>query len=61
MTGAVYSTPEEDPDAGPKGSVLIEAASMEQSSPDLLEMDVGLYRRMYNVRLEYQTEEVFTE
>ena len=61
MTGAVYSTPEEDPDVGPKGSVLIEAASMEQSSPDLLDMEVGLYRRMYDVRLEYQTEEVFTE
>ena len=61
MTGAVYSTPEIDPDEGPKGSVLIEAVSMEQSSPDLLDTEVGLYRRMYNVRLEYQTEEVFTE
>lgn len=61
MRGAVYTTPETDPDDGPKGSVLIEDADMEQSSPDLLEMEVGLYRRMYTVRLDYQTEEVFSE
>lgn len=61
MRGQVYATPAEDPDEGPKGSVLIEAVDMEQSSPDLLEMEVGLYRRIYTVRLDYQTEEVFSE
>ena len=61
MRGQVYATPAEDPDEGPKGSVLIEAVDMVQSSPDLLEMEVGFYRRIYTVRLDYQTEEVFSE
>lgn len=61
MRGTVYSTPEHDPGDGAKGTVLIENVTLEQSSPDLLETEVGLYRRMYNVRLDYQTEEVFTE
>ena len=60
MAGAVYTTPETDPEEGPKGRILIETASMEQNSPDLLETEVGLYRRIYTVRLDYQTEEVFT-
>lgn len=58
MRGAVYSTPEHDPEDGAKGTVLIENVTLEQSSPDLVEMEVGLYRRMYAVRLEFQTEEV---
>ena len=58
MRGAVYSTPEHDQDEGPKGTVLIEDVTLEQSSPDLLEVEVGYYRRMYTVRLDYQTEEV---
>ncbi len=61
MRGTVYSTPEHDPEDGAKGTVLIENVTLEQSSSDLLETEVGLYRRMYNVRLDYQTEEVFTE
>lgn len=61
MRGTVYSTPEHDQEAGLKGTVLIEDVTLVQSSPDLREMEVGLYRRMYNVRLDYQTEEVFTE
>ena len=32
---------------------------MQQSSPDLYEAEVGYYRRMYTVRIDYQTEEVF--
>lgn len=61
MRGTVYSTPEHDQEAGLKGTVLIEDVTLVQSSPDLREMEVGLYRRMYTVRLDYQTEEVFTE
>ena len=51
MRGAVYSTPQNDWEAGPKGTVLIEDVALEQSSPDLLEMEVGYYRRMYTVRI----------
>lgn len=61
MRGAVYRTPEEDEAAGLKGAVLVEYTEMEQSSPDLYEEEVGLYRRMYTVRLDYQTEEVNEE
>lgn len=61
MKGRVYSTPQPDTAAGPKGRVLIERAEIEQSSPDLLETEVGLYRRTYTIRLDYQTEEFYDE
>lgn len=48
----------EDSDDTPQDKVLIETVSLEQRSPDLVEMEVGLYRRMYTLRLDYQTEEV---
>jgi len=57
MRGEVYATPEEDQEEGQKGRVLIEGVEIEQSSPDLYESEVGLYRRVYTVRLEFQTEE----
>lgn len=44
MTGKAYS------------GLLIERATVRQTSPDLKERDVGLYRRMYVLRLEYQEE-----
>lgn len=58
MCGAVYRTPAENEAVGLKGAVLIEYTEMEQSSPDLYEAEVGFYRRMYTVRLNYQTEQV---
>lgn len=58
MRGTIYRTPAEDEAVGLKGAVLIEYTEMDQSSPDLYEAEVGLYRRMYTVRLDYQTEEV---
>ena len=61
MRGAVYRTPEEDEAVGLKGRVLIEYTEMDQSGPDLFEASVGLYRRMYTVRLDYQTVEVFED
>lgn len=61
MRGTVFATPEEDQDEGPKGRVLIEYVEIEQSSPDLFEAEVGLYRRVYTVRLDYQTEEIMEE
>lgn len=61
MRGTVFATPEEDQDEGQKGRVLIEYVEIEQSSPDLFEVEVGLYRRVYTVRLDYQTEEIMEE
>ena len=61
MRGRVYSTPENDAEDVPRGRILIEEAAMRQSSPDLYEAEVGYYRRMYSVRLDYQTEEIFDE
>ena len=61
MCGQTFSTPEKDPDPGPKGRILIEDTDMTQSSPDLFETEVGYFRRMYTVRLDYQTEEVFDD
>ncbi len=61
MRGAVYRTPEGVEDGGPTGAVLIEYTEMTQSSPDLYEAEVGLYRRVYTVRVDYQTEEVIEE
>ena len=58
MQGQLYSTPENDIEDVPLGRILVEAAVMTQSSPDLYETEVGYYRRMYTVRLDYQTEEV---
>ena len=34
---------------------------MEQSSPDLYDTDPRLFRRVYTVRIDYQTEEVYDE
>ena len=59
MRGAFYSTPDPDSEEGPKGLILVENVTAEQVSPDLLEMEVGLYRRMYTIRIDYQTEEVW--
>ncbi len=61
MRGKTYRTPSEDEAAGLKGAVLVEYTKMDQSSPDLYEAEVGLYRRIYNVRLDYQTENVTEE
>ena len=61
MAGKTFSTPVQDADGVPRGTVLIEDAAMSQSSPDLYEAEVGYYRRMYTVRLDYQTEEIFDE
>lgn len=61
MQGQVYSTPEDDTEDVPRGRILVEDAVMTQSSPDLYEAEVGYYRRMYTVRLDYQTEEIFDE
>lgn len=61
MRGAVYRTPAEDQAVGLKGAVLVEYTEMDQNGPDLYEAGVGLYRRMYTVRLDYQTVEVTEE
>ena len=61
MRGQLYTTPETGAAGGPQGRVLIENAVMTQSSPDLYEAEVGYYRRMYTVRLDYQTDEIFPE
>lgn len=61
MQGEIYSTPENDDEAVPRGRILVETATMTQSSPDLFEANVGYYRRMYSVRLCYQTEEIFDD
>ena len=61
MSGEIYATPEEDEEEGPKGRILVEHMEIEQSSPDLFEAEVGLYRRVYTVRLDFQTEEIFEE
>ena len=59
MQGATYSTPADEPDDVLRGRILVEDTGMQQSSPDLYEAEVGYYRRMYTVRIDYQTEEVF--
>lgn len=59
MRRGTYSTPESD-DGAPRGRILVEDAGMTQSSPDLYEAEVGYYRRMYSVRIDYQIEEVYT-
>ena len=59
MRGATYSTPADEPDDVLRGRILVEDTGMSQSSPDLYESEVGYYRQMYNVRIDYQTEEVF--
>lgn len=61
MRGEVYATPEEDAEEGPKGRILVEYVEIEQNSPDLFEAEVGLYRRVYTVRLDFQTEEIYEE
>ncbi len=61
MRGVTYSTPENEPADVLQGRILVEDAIMTQSSPDLYEAEVGYYRRMYNVRIDYQTEEVITD
>ena len=59
MQGATYSTLADESDDVLRGRILVEDTGMQQSSPDLYEAEVGYYRRMYNVRIDYQTEEVF--
>ena len=59
MRRGTYSTPEND-DGAPRGRILVEDAGMTQSSPDLYEAEVGYYRRMYSIRIDYQIEEVYT-
>ena len=58
MTGETYST--ETP-GWPRGSILVEEARAAQSSPDLYDVDVGFYRRIYTVQIDYQTEEVYED
>ena len=61
MQGATYSTPADELDSVLRGRILVEDTNMTQSSPDLYESEVGYYRRMYTVRIDYQTEEVLTD
>ena len=61
MRGEVFSTPVIDSCDDLKGRVLIEDCEISQSSPDLYETEVGYYRRVYTVDLDYQTEEVYEE
>lgn len=61
MRGEIYRTPAEDEAVGLKGSVLVECTEIEQSSPDLYEANVGYYRRMYAIRLDYQTIDVYED
>ena len=58
MTGETYSS--ETP-GWPRGSILVEEARAAQSSPDLYDAGVGLYRRVYTVQIDYQTEEVYED
>ena len=60
MRGRVYRTPEADvtDELTLRGAVLIETTETTLSAPDLYEAEVGLYRRIYTVRLDYQTENV---
>ena len=58
MTGETYST---EPPGWPRGSILVEEARAAQSSPDLYDVEVGLYRRIYTVQIDYQTEEVYED
>ena len=43
---------------GPEGSekLLIERVQLKQASPDLYETEVGLYRRIYDLTIDYQYE-----
>ena len=59
LRGTEKSTPEYDPASeGLRGTILIEDAEATQTSPDLFESEVGVYRRMYTVRIDFQTESV---
>ena len=58
MCGEVYIADEED---WPRGRILVEEARAAQSSPDLYDTDAGLYRRIYTVQINYQTEEVYED
>lgn len=55
MTGERYGTDGED---WPRGRIFVEDARAAQSSPDLYDVGAGLYRRIYTVQIDYQTEEV---
>ena len=59
--GALYETPENEPDTVMRGRILVENAVITQSSPDLYESEVGYYRRVLNIRLDYQTDEIFQD
>ena len=58
MTGEIYSA---DTESGLRGSILVEEGRAAQSSPDLYDVEVGLYRRIYTVQIDYQTEEVYED
>ena len=60
MPGTVYRTPPNDTGA-PQGAILVEDLVLQQASPDLFETEVSYYRRIYSVRINYQTEEVYEE
>jgi len=60
LSGQTCETPETETE-DPRGSILIESAKMTQSSPDLYETEVGYYRRMYTVQIDYQTEQIFED
>lgn len=61
MQGGVYATPAADAEEGPKGRILVESVEVELNSPELYEAEVGLYRRVYAVRLGFQTEAIFDD
>ena len=45
------------PHEGDADAIFIEDVTIQENSPDLLETEVGLYRRIYDVDIHYQTEE----
>lgn len=49
MKGTIYG------DAGSR--ILVERARIDQTSPDLYEAEVGLFRRVYTVSLDYQADD----
>lgn len=63
LQGTEAETPEtgNGVEEGPQGRILIEEVRIEQASPDLYETEVGYYRRVYNVWIDYQTEEIFDD
>ena len=60
MRKSTYSAPTVDGVDALDGRIFVEDAHMTQSSPDLYETEVGYYRRMCSVRIDFQTEEVIS-